>query len=154
MAEVLQKFSTSTGDVSMLLWVMLGSWLIWPVLCGVLGARRNMAVEGAVHGLFWGPIGLLVVLLKKPRHVCPTCGQRSLAVPAEKLPNSLPPPNAVTLTGAASECSQVGPPPARIVEERYPSPTAQGDGDASAEPAQKGASQQELEALHAWVNAG
>jgi len=154
MAEVLQRFSTSTGSVSTLLWVMLGSWLIWPVLCGVLGARRNMAVEGAMHGLFWGPVGLLVILMKKRKHVCPTCGQRSLAVPAERLPSPVLPPSAIALGDAALHSSQAGPPPPRVAEQRRQPPVASDARSASAEATKEGSSQKELEALQAWVNSG
>ncbi len=152
MTEVLQQFST--GSVSVLLWIMLGSWLIWPILCGVLGARRNMAFEGAMHGLFWGPIGLLVVLMKKPRHTCPTCGQRSLTVPAEHLPGASLPPSAITLGGAALDPSAACPPRPRIAEERRSSQSAGSGWDASAEAPEDEASRQELEALRAWVDNG
>lgn len=151
MTEVLQKFST--GSMSAMLWIILGSWLIWPILCGVLGARRNMAAEGAMHGLFWGPIGLLVVLMKKPRHACPTCGKRTLTVPAELLPGT-PPPSAITLGAVALDPSQAGPPPTRIAEERRSPQSTKGERDAVAETPTEVASQKELEALRNWVNAG
>lgn len=152
MTEVLQKFST--GSVSVLLWVMLGSWLLWPVLCGVLGARRNLAMEGAMHGLFWGPIGLLVVLMKKPKHRCPTCGQRSLTVPAEQRPGAAWPPNAITFDEASPASSPAGRLRPQIVEERRQTPTAPGGLDTSADAVGEGFTQKELDALHAWVNGG
>jgi len=152
MTDVLQKFST--GSVNVLLWVMLGSWLMWPILCGVLGARRKMAAEGAMHGLFWGPFGLLVVLLKKPKHPCPTCGQRTLTVPAEYLPGAVPPPTARAAEDAGFETPPADQPRLRVLDEQPPTPVTSGDWGVPGEAAVDENAEKELEALHAWVNNG
>ena len=76
MVEVLQRFST--GNLSMLLGILLISWMVWPILCGVLGSRRGMGLQGVTHGLLWGPLGLVPVLLSRKKHVCPTCGERTM----------------------------------------------------------------------------
>jgi hypothetical protein len=77
--EILQRFSV--GNLAGLLGVILVFWAVWPVLCGVLGARRGLGFQGVMHGLLWGPLGLPVVLLSRSRHPCPTCGKRTLSQP-------------------------------------------------------------------------
>ncbi|MBN2563783.1 MAG: hypothetical protein JXQ75_22930 [Phycisphaerae bacterium] len=79
--DVLQRFSAS--NLTGLLSSALLFWLIWPVLCGLLGAKRGQGLQGVMHGLFWGPLGLPVVLLSSRKYVCPTCGKRTLAQPGE-----------------------------------------------------------------------
>lgn len=83
--DVLRQFSSS-GLTTTPLATILGFWLIWPIMCGVLGASRGQAFSGALSGFLWGPLGLLFVLVKSKKHVCPTCGQRTLRQPAEQDP--------------------------------------------------------------------
>lgn len=76
MVETLQQFSLT--NLSGTLMGLLILWGIWPVACGILGAKRGQAMQGAIHGLFWGPIGLFIVLLSSRKYVCPTCGKKTL----------------------------------------------------------------------------
>lgn len=79
MVELLQRFSVINSQS--LLWLfaaILAAWFVWPVLCGILGARRGQAASGVFHGLMWGPFGLLPVLLSRRRYPCPTCGKKTL----------------------------------------------------------------------------
>lgn len=100
MSEVLQRFSVY--NLSNVLGVVLICWLIWPVLCGILGAKRGQAFQGVMHGLLWGPFGLPVVLLSGRKHVCPTCGKRTLSRPVdtERKNWDVPPPVAADASGA------------------------------------------------------
>lgn len=80
MLEALQGFTApgaGTGTSSVLGGILL-SWLIWPIVCGFLGARRGQPFKAAMNGFMWGPFGLVFVLLAKERHCCPTCGKRTL----------------------------------------------------------------------------
>lgn len=60
---------------------LLATWLIWPILCGLIGLRKGELGRGAMHGLLWGPIGLFIVLLAQRKYACPTCGQKTLKTP-------------------------------------------------------------------------
>ena len=60
---------------------ILATWLIWPILCGLIGLRKGELGRSAMHGLLWGPIGLFIVLLAQQKYVCPTCGQKTLKTP-------------------------------------------------------------------------
>lgn len=87
MVDTLQQFSM--GGVRQVIILMLGFWLVWPVLCGILGARRGRAAEGVMHGLMWGPVGVLIVLAGGRRYVCPTCGKKTLRKPLEARPMAM-----------------------------------------------------------------
>ena len=56
---------------------LLATWLAWPILCGYIGSTKGELKRGIMHGLFWGPIGLVFVLLMDRKYVCPTCGQKT-----------------------------------------------------------------------------
>ena len=77
-------------------------WLVWPVLCGVLGASRGKAASGFFHGLMWGPFGLIPVLVSSRKYVCPTCGCQTLKAPHDVggLPTVPTPLDALTVAAA------------------------------------------------------
>ncbi len=164
MLDILQRFSV--GNLAGLLGVILVSWVIWPVLCGVLGARRGLGFQGVMHGILWGPLGLPIVLLSRRRHPCPTCGKRTLSQPiagpqmarAVRMSASNPGQAAVVVPCAGSPAEQVeavepsrsvGPPPivlhatTAMLDRPLSDSSAQGMNDGT-----------ELEAarLRAWVN--
>lgn len=97
MLERLELFSTH--NLLMLLAFVLVAWMIWPVVCGIIGAMKGRAWQGVMHGLIWGPIGLFVVLFSSKKHVCPTCGQRTLSVSTRPIPRAIvqPIPQAIVL---------------------------------------------------------
>ncbi|MFH1417508.1 MAG: hypothetical protein ABII12_04380 [Planctomycetota bacterium] len=133
MVEVLQRFSAT--NLTGLLGVVLLFWAVWPVLCGVLGARRGQGLQGVMHGLLWGPLALPVVLLGGSRHVCPTCGKRTLRHPAEPQPE-------MTLVMAPPVIAR----PASI--EMLPS----ADHEPAEDPIAPANDVEEAAELHAWVN--
>ena len=157
MVDALQAFTPS--HLSGMLGTILISWLMWPVICGIVGAQRGMAMRGAMQGLFWGPIGLPIVLLTKQKHRCPTCGQRTLSAPVER-----PPPHAVVLpaTGqkhddappiahrAPSPTFRPKPPP--IADASIGKPMSQAQRQRIIEEACAGYSEEEAARLLAWVN--
>jgi hypothetical protein len=63
-------------------------WAAWPVICGLLGARRGQMMKGALNGLLWGPIGIFIILLEPVKYCCPTCGQKTLKQPHAGLPEA------------------------------------------------------------------
>jgi len=137
--EILQRFSVT--NLTSLLGIVLLFWAIWPVLCGVLGARRGQGLQGVMHGLLWGPLALPVVLLGGSRHVCPTCGKRTLRHPAEPPPETTlaaPPP--VIARPASIEML----PPEDRKQAAVP-----GSAEDSIAPADDA---EEAAELHAWVN--
>ena len=85
--QQLQQLSAlRSGAGSGILQSILIMWLIWPVLCGLIGAGRGKAMAGFMQGLFWGPFGLLPVLLSKKKYPCPTCGCQTLKHPMADRP--------------------------------------------------------------------
>ncbi len=76
MVETLQGFQADR--LSTVLWTTLAGWLVWPLICGVIGASKGTTMKSALHGLCWGPIGLIVVMMAKKKYACPTCGCKSL----------------------------------------------------------------------------
>lgn len=91
MMEALQQSSPS--GLTNLVLVIVVLWLIWPVACGLIAYNRGQTLQGVVHGLLWGPIGVIIVLLSSRRYVCPTCGQKTLRAPlaAQHSPPAVPP---------------------------------------------------------------
>lgn len=77
MIELLERFTIANVIAVLTLSILM--WLIWPVLCGALGARHGQGVQGAFFGLLLGPLGLMTVLLSKPKRICPMCGKRTLS---------------------------------------------------------------------------
>ncbi len=139
MVEILQRFSVT--NLTGLLGTILLFWAVWPVLCGILGARRGQSLQGVMHGLLWGPLALPIVLLSGNRHVCPTCGKRTLRHPAEPHPERTP----VTAPPVIARPASLGVLPA---EQGGQSDIPDSVED-SVVPANIAA---EAEALHAWVN--
>ncbi|HWL93170.1 MAG TPA: hypothetical protein VNT79_06520 [Phycisphaerae bacterium] len=97
MTEALRGFQPE--QLSNLMWTMLAGWLVWPVLCGLIGMNKGMGGKGAMHGLVWGPIGLIVVLAGRQKHPCPTCGCKTLNQPADR--------TSLSISDLASEISDV-----------------------------------------------
>lgn len=80
--QQLQQLSAlREGAGSGLLKSILLLWLVWPVLCGLIGAGRCKALSGFMQGLFWGPFGLIPVLFSAKKYPCPTCGCQTLKHP-------------------------------------------------------------------------
>ncbi|HKQ48397.1 MAG TPA: hypothetical protein VJZ71_10040 [Phycisphaerae bacterium] len=84
--ESLQSTSGPLGAI-------LATWLIWPVLCGLIGLRKGELGRGAMQGLLWGPFGLIFVLMAQRKYLCPTCGQKTLKSPhsRDNSPLAVPP---------------------------------------------------------------
>jgi hypothetical protein len=170
MLDVLQRFSVD-GLTRVLVWVLV-FWLIWPVICGVLGARRGQAVVGAVHGLCWGPLGVPIVLLSGRKHVCPTCGKRTLSQPIEARVArlSVPPlaePSVVPPTYPLAPTPEQSPPAAErvcpdsenapcagpsAIEGRTASATALERADGAVALPRAGDAEGQADRLYAWVN--
>jgi hypothetical protein len=156
MAQILQRFSA--GNLTGLLGAILLFWLVWPILCGVLGAKRGLGMQGVMHGLLWGPLGLPVVLLSGRKHVCPTCGKRTLTTLPEASPVTMslpavqpevltPPaeqdPDAVVVARRVQQLSTVEPQPSSALSDRrWRFPNA----------ADQEYSKDEAGELHRWVN--
>lgn len=111
MIESLELFSPH--NLLILLAIVLMAWLIWPVVCGILGAMKGQAWQGVMHGLFWGPIGLIVVLYSRKKHVCPTCGQKTLSDLGRPVPRAIvmEPLPAESKGAEPDEPGQIAPPP-------------------------------------------
>ena len=88
MIEVLERFTI--GNLLIVLAVFAAAWLIWPVVCGIVGARKGRGLEGFLHGMIIGPLGLVTILLTKPRHVLPTTGHGTILFPPQAVPQSSP----------------------------------------------------------------
>jgi len=143
---------TSIPDVSGILVSVAILWGIWPVACGIIGAMRGQALQGAMHGLFWGPLGILIVLLSSPKYECPVCGKKTLNRPYEEI---CPPPPMVP--GMARKVLTLNT-PAPIHDD--PTHAPQADQVMSVEtnipipaPAADKHDDEEAEKLRAWVNA-
>ncbi|MCG8406791.1 MAG: hypothetical protein MI923_16465 [Phycisphaerales bacterium] len=109
MIDVLERFTIP--NLFAVLGLLILMWLFWPVLCGILGARRGQGLQGAAFGLLLGPLGLLPILLSRPRRVCstcPACGRRELSpvrrhVPAALIAGDVAKPPVVVDTAGQSE---------------------------------------------------
>lgn len=85
--QQLQQLSAlRNGPGSGILKSILMLWLVWPVLCGLIGAGRGKALAGFMQGLFWGPFGLIPVLFSAKKYSCPTCGCQTLKHPLSDRP--------------------------------------------------------------------
>ncbi len=144
MTEILRRFSTSNLTVA--LWIIILAWLIWPILCGILGARRGQGMQGVIQGLLWGPVGLLIVLFRKQKHPCPTCGHKTLSHPVSPAPIA---PAATSTPPPVATVAQAPP----VVSESTPEPTSVEDRKRVLEEACAGYSEEEKKRLYAWVNA-
>lgn len=171
MQQALQGFQL--GNLSNVLVTVLAGWLVWPVICGILGSSKGMTMKGVMHGLVWGPIGILFVLMVKTKHPCPTCGCKTLDQPFHQLAAnadgaaavfpSLSSPEqsalpvarptvapSADITAPASNASQDTP-----ADRRKPRPQPaepRGDLRAVVEQACAGYSEAEAARLLAWVN--
>jgi len=151
--DALQGFSA--GNATGILGTILISWMIWPIVCGLLGARRGLGLRGAAHGLLWGPIGLPIVLFSRSKQRCPTCGHRTLTTaPQRPVPHAIvmpsdwsakdaAPPTAEVVASAGAEDG-----PARSVGEPMPETERQ----RIIREACTGYSEEEQARLLAWVN--
>ena len=128
MLDILQRFSADS--LTKLLGIILVSWLVWPVLCGILGARRGQAMNGVVQGLILGPLALPVILLGSRKYECPSCGKRTLTQPVE----------------ASVLAAPILPPTS--LPQALPQPAAQ----AEPMPAVANCSKEEADKLYRWVN--
>ncbi|MBK8267641.1 MAG: hypothetical protein IPK83_04790 [Planctomycetes bacterium] len=77
MAEALQGFQPDR--MTSMIWTVLAGWIVWPILCGFLGASRGQTRKGFMHGLVWGPFGVIFILASKRKYECPTCGGHTLS---------------------------------------------------------------------------
>lgn len=132
--------------------VLLATWLIWPVLCGILGARKGVAGRGIMNGLFWGPIGLVLVLLAERKYVCPTCGQKTLKTsPASDarpiLALEIPPPRT-----APPPVPVPTPAPAPVVAPQEPFPMKPDEREKLIAAACAGYDAEEEARLRSWLN--
>jgi len=85
--QQLQQLSAlREGAGSGMLKSILLLWLVWPVLCCLIGAGRGRALSGFMQGLFWGPFGLIPVLFAAKKYPCPTCGCQTLKHPMSDRP--------------------------------------------------------------------
>ena len=84
MLDIAQKFSA--GSLTGVLFTAMALWMVWPIICGFLGASRGGVGSGIMHGIMWGPVALPIVLLSGKKHMCPTCGKKTLSrADAERL---------------------------------------------------------------------
>ena len=74
-------------------------------------------------GFLWGPLGVLYLLLVPAKHVCPTCGHRTLREPAAKPAGTLtmsrpcePYLARRVVDRAVERPPQLAPPPANVEE--------------------------------------
>jgi hypothetical protein len=148
-------------DSSGLLGTLLASWLIWPVLCGLLGARRGELGRGAWSGLLWGPIGLFMVLLAKRKYVCPTCGQKTLMSPHSRdsspvagQPHDVPSLEVEIPEPRFTPPSLVRPPvrPLVATEHREAAPLSKEDREKIVAAACAGYDAEEAARLRSWLN--
>jgi len=145
MVEALQQFSMP--NVTQMIVVVIVLWAIWPIACGLLGASRGQAFQGAMHGLLWGPLGLPIVLLSKKKYACPTCGAKTLTRPPETArPAAVAPPPQLVSPFARPAAPSLTEKP-RPVGAVTPSIR----GKAASTPAWE-ADEDEAEKLRAWVN--
>lgn len=105
MVDVLQRFSAPNPGY--LIGLVFVFWAVWPIACGVIGATRGQALQGVIHGSLWGPVGLVVVLLSRPKQVCPTCGKRTLCEPGDV--ETAPGTSLGTTCRANDDCAQTVP---------------------------------------------
>ena len=167
--ETLQQFST--GSLVNMVWFVIGLWAIWPIACCLLGAQRGQAFQGFVHGLLWGPIGLPIVLLSSRKHICPTCGKRTLSHPVDagrqadriamqqrdelalpRLPAVPPTARPATIEPERDRSSPPAPPPPPPVYENLAAHAELAAAPIDPPSKGSGASQAESDKLLAWVN--
>lgn len=56
-------------------WIMV--WVISAIISGVIGNRKGKPVAGALAGIMFGPVGVIVALISgdKQRKPCPECAE-------------------------------------------------------------------------------
>ena len=154
MTEALQLFNP-TSLITLLIGVIL-SWLVWPLICGILGARRGQTGRGIMNGLLWGPIGVPIILIARRKHICPTCGQRTLRHHPPDIPFAVAIPP--TARPAKSPGLTEGPPPSAVDapppvadEPRPAKPLSAEDRERLIREAAAGYSEEDVARLRAWV---
>lgn len=152
--QQLQQLSAlREGPGSGILKSILLLWLVWPALCALIGAGRGKALSGFMQGLFWGPFGLLPVLLSSKKYPCPTCGCQTLKQPIADRPYEATVARTITRVGTdmppiplepAAFNVELGAPTASVAPAEAPRPAGRF----------KIPTPEELEAqvLHQWVN--
>lgn len=75
--DIAQNYSA--GSLTGVLFTVMALWMVWPIICGFLGASRGGVGSGIMHGIMWGPVALPIVLLSGKKHTCPTCGKKTLS---------------------------------------------------------------------------
>lgn len=154
MTEALQLFNP-TSLITLLFGVIL-AWLVWPLICGILGAGRGQTGRGIMHGLMWGPIGIPIILMARRKHVCPTCGQRTLRDSPSDLPRAVANPPTARPAGLPEHIEQPPPPAAQsappvVRDPRPPEPLPTGDRERLIREAAAGYSEEDVARLRAWV---
>lgn len=175
MEQALQGFQPDR--LMNLIWTVTLGWLIWPFVCGFMGMSRGLAAKGFIHGLLWGPFGVLFILISKQKHECPTCGCKTLS-PAKRdelamlreagalgaVPMALPPKTVATPVTSAITAETRDAPPAPAVVKVPPAPAIAATRPPTAsegaalppasifEQACAGYSEEESARLLAWLN--
>jgi len=64
------------SDSLLLLWVLVGSWLLSIIFGAVLGSQKNAGDIGLLLGLLFGPLGVVIAGMVDKRPFCGRCGGR------------------------------------------------------------------------------
>ncbi len=54
--------------------IYISIWLIFALIGAGIGHRKKKVFTGFLAGFFLGPIGLILMMLSKPKFMCPECG--------------------------------------------------------------------------------
>lgn len=49
-------------------------WIIFGLIGAAIGQKKGRPIEGFFAGLLLGPLGLIYIIVKKPKWKCPECG--------------------------------------------------------------------------------
>ena len=49
-------------------------WIIFGLIGAAIGQKKGRSLEGFFAGLLLGPLGLIYIIVKKPKWKCPECG--------------------------------------------------------------------------------
>lgn len=151
MAETLQGFQPDR--MLNMIWTILAGWIIWPILCAVIGAGRDQTKKGFMLGLVWGPIGLIIILASKRKYECPTCGCQTLSADLHgRLIASPAAPPPVALPAIMAESESTVQDRRRNATTATPSSVPTGPAKSVMEEACAGYTAEESARLLAWVN--